>query len=124
MMPWGEGASCLITVAHQGPAAVLGAQEPVHQHSPSKGEVELDVLLKVSAQLVTVQVIAEGEALARDQHVYLIPHRHRKKGLQAICRESRERVHQLRPVLLQGPTSGTKPTAAARDAAALGRNYT
>lgn len=68
-----KAASCLITVAHQGPAAVLGAQEPVHQHCPSKGEVELDVLLKVSAQLVTVQVIAEGEALARDQHVYLIP---------------------------------------------------
>jgi hypothetical protein len=47
--------------------------------------MELDVLLKVSTQLVTVQVIAEGEALARDQHVYLIPHRHRKEGLQAIC---------------------------------------
>lgn len=80
-----KAASCLITVAHQSPAAVLGTQEPVHQHCPSKGEVELDVLLKVSAQLVTVQVIAEGEALARDQHVYLISRRHRQKGLQAIC---------------------------------------
>lgn len=87
----GKAVSCLITVAHQGPAAVLGAQEPVHQHCPSKGEVELDVLLKVSAQLVTVQVIAEGEALARDQHVYLIPCRYRQKGLQAICQGCKQR---------------------------------
>lgn len=122
----GKGASCLITVAHQGPAAVLGAQEPVHQHGPSKGEVELDVLLKVSAQLVTVQVIAEGEALARDQHVYLTPHRHRKQGLQAICQGHKqgERVHQLRPVPHQGPAPGTESTPAARDAAALCRNHT
>lgn len=102
-------ASCLITVAHQSPAAVLGTQEPVHQHCPSKGEVELDVLLKVSAQLVTVQVIAEGEALARDQHVYLISRRHRQKGLQAICQERKQRVcNQCRPVPHRGPTSGTE----------------
>jgi hypothetical protein len=73
--------------------------------------VELDVLLKVSTQLVTIQVIAEGETLSRDQHVYLIPHRYRKKGLQAVCQgKSRERVHQLRSVSHQVcPTSTHSP---------------
>lgn len=88
--PRGRDSACLVIVAHQGPAAVLGAQEPIHQHGPPKGKMELDVLLKVSTQLVTVQVIAEGEALPGDQHVYLTPHRHRKEGFQTICQEQKQ----------------------------------
>lgn len=86
--------------------------------------MELDVLLKVSTQLVTIQVIAEGETLSRDQHVYLIPHRHRKKGLQTICRAKQGEKTFLRPVSHQGhPTSGTQSTPVARDTAALWRSY-
>lgn len=80
-----RGFACLVIVAHQGPAAVLGAQEPVHQHGPPERKMELNVLLEVSTQLVTVEVIAEGEALPRDQHVYLTPQRHRKERFQAVC---------------------------------------
>ena len=81
--------ACLIAIAHQGPAAVLGAQEPVHQHGPPEGKVKFNVLLKVGAQLVTVEVVAEGETLPRDQHVHLTPHRYRKEGFQAVCREQK-----------------------------------
>lgn len=85
--PRGRDLACLVVVAHQGPAAVLGTQEAIHQHGPPEREMELDVFLKVSTQLVTVEVVAEGEALPRDQHVDLTPQRHRKEGFQAVCQE-------------------------------------
>lgn len=87
--PGVRDSACLVVVAHQGPAAVLRAQEPIHQHGPPERKMELDVLLKVSTQLVTVQVIAEGEALPRDQHVHLTPYSCRKEGFQAICQEEK-----------------------------------
>lgn len=109
-----RGCACLVIVAHQGPAAVLGAQEPVHQHGPPEREMELDVLLKVSTQLVTVEVVAEGEALPRDQHVHLTPHGRREEGLQAVCQEEKGRAPQLR-VLHQGRGMEPEPTAVAKD---------
>lgn len=81
--------ACLVVVAHQGSAAILGAQEPIDEHGPPKRKMELNVLLKVSTQLVTVQVVAKGEALPRDQHVHLTPHRRRKEGFQAVCQEEK-----------------------------------
>lgn len=91
-----------------GPAAVLGAQEPVHQHGPPEREMELDVLLKVRTQLVTVQVVAEGEALPRDEHVYLTPHRRRQEGFQTICQEQKrgESPSARRPCAAPVPSLG------------------
>lgn len=43
--------------------------------------MELDVLLEVGTELVAVQVVAEAETLARDQHVDLTLDRGRKEGL-------------------------------------------
>lgn len=103
-----RGTACLVVVAHQGPAAVLGAQEPVHQHGPPEREMELDVLLKVRTQLVTVQVVAEGEALPRDEHVYLTPHRRRQEGFQTICQEQKrgESPSARRPCAAPVPSLG------------------
>lgn len=64
--------SHLIVVPHEGSPSVFGTQEAVDQHGPAQGEVEADVLLKIAAQLVTGQVVAEAEALARDQLVHLL----------------------------------------------------
>ena len=77
--------------------------------------MELDVLLKIGTQLVTVQVVAEGEALPRDQQVYLTPHRHRKEGFQAVCQEQKCRESTAaQPRATPGPSLRT--LAAAQDA--------
>lgn len=46
--------------------------------------MEADVLLEVSAQLVTVEVIAETEALSGHHLIHLLLHWGGQQGLQAI----------------------------------------
>lgn len=64
--------SHLVAVAHESSPSVFRTQEAVDQHGPPQGEVEADVLLKIAAQLVTGQVVAEAEALPRHQLVHLL----------------------------------------------------
>lgn len=73
--------SYLVIITHQGPATVLWSQKPIHEHCPSKRKMEFNILLKVGTKLVTVQVIAECEALPGDQHVYLTTQRDWEKRL-------------------------------------------
>lgn len=70
-----EASHYLVVVAHEGTAGVLRAEEAVDQHGPAQGEVEADVFLEVAAQLVTVEVIAETEALSRHHFIHLLLHR-------------------------------------------------
>lgn len=76
----------LVAVSHERSPRVLWPQETVHQHGPAQRKVEADVLLEVTAELVTVQVVAEAEALPGDQHVHLVPDWGRQQGLHPICR--------------------------------------
>lgn len=47
--------------------------------------MEADVLLKVTAQFVTGQVITEAEALPRNQLVYLLSDRAGEQRLETLC---------------------------------------
>lgn len=76
--------SHLVAVAHQGPAAIPGAQETVDQHGPAQREVEAHVLLEVAAQPVTGQVVAQAEDLARDQLGHLLPDQLGQQRLQTL----------------------------------------
>lgn len=69
-----EASHYLVAVAHESPASVLRAEETIDQHGPAQREVEADVLLEVAAQLVTVKVIAETEALSRHHLIHLLLH--------------------------------------------------
>lgn len=69
-----EASYYLVIVAHEGTAGVLRAEEAIDQHGPAQGEVEANVLLEVAAQLVTVEVIAETEALSERHLIHLLLH--------------------------------------------------
>ena len=45
----------------------LGAEEPVHEGHDAEGEVELDVLVEVSTQVVTVEAVGDLEVSGREQ---------------------------------------------------------
>lgn len=79
-----RAAAYLVTIAHEGASSVLGPKEAVDQHGPPQGEVEANVLLEVAAELVAGQVVAEVEALAGHQLVYLLPDRGGQQGLHTL----------------------------------------
>lgn len=58
--------SHLVIIAHQGPTTILWSQKSVHQHRPPKREMEFYVFLEVSTKFITVQIVAEREALSRN----------------------------------------------------------
>lgn len=74
----------LVVVAHKSTPGVLGTKEAIDQHGPAQGEVEADVLLKVAAQLITVEIIAETEALSGRHLIHLLLNGGGQQGLQAI----------------------------------------
>ena len=78
----------LVVIAHEGTPGVLGPQEAVDQHGPAQREVEADVLLKVTAELVTGQVITEAEALTRNQLVHLLSDWAGKQRLKTLCTQT------------------------------------
>lgn len=86
----GRGGLCwwrsyLVVIAHESSPGVLGPQEAVDEHGPAQREVEADVLLEVTAQLVTGQVITEAETLPRNQFVYLLSDRAGQQRLKTLC---------------------------------------
>lgn len=78
------GSEYLVAVAHEGPPRVLGPQEAVDQHGPAQREVEADVLLEVTAEFVTGQVVGQAEALPRNHLVHLVSEAGGQQRLQAL----------------------------------------
>ncbi len=85
----------LVIVAHESAACVFGTQEPVDQHGPAQGEVEADVFLEVAAEFVTVEVVAEGEALSGHHLIYLLSNPDGQQGLQAIWNDQKRLFNLL-----------------------------
>lgn len=56
---------------HEGALGVGWAEEAADQGSPAKRELKLDVLLEISTERRTVQVVAEVKFSGRNQHVDL-----------------------------------------------------
>lgn len=68
--------------------------------------METDVLLEVTAQLVTGQVIAEAEALSRNQFVYLFSDLAGQQRLQTLCTKTKKLVH-VRIKIIYSATDST-----------------
>jgi len=85
----------LVIVAHEGAACVFGTQEAVDQHGPPQGEVKADVFLEVTAEFVTVEVIAEGEALSWHNLVHLFSNANGQQRLQTLWNDHRHLVSLL-----------------------------
>lgn len=85
----------LVIVAHEGAACVFGTQEAVDQHGPSQGEVKADVFLEVAAEFVTVEVIAEGEALSGHNLIHLLSNADGQQGLQTLWNDHKCLINLL-----------------------------
>lgn len=85
----------LVIIAHEGAACVFGTQEAVDQHGPSQGEVKADVFLEVAAEFVTVEVVAEGEALSGHNFIHLLSNADRQQGLQTLWNDHKCLINLL-----------------------------
>ncbi len=85
----------LVIVAHESAACVFGTQEAVDQHGPAQGEVEADVFLEVAAEFVTVEVVAEGEALSGHHLIHLLSNPDGQQGLQALWNDQKHLFNLL-----------------------------
>ena len=68
ILKWASSAVCThhVAVACEKGVCSLGTEEAVHEGHDAEGEVEFNVLMEVSAQVVTVETVGDLEVTGRE----------------------------------------------------------